>query len=250
MTIKERQQTSRRIFLKQLGGASGAAAIVPVATTGALLAGRADEAFAQGPALPSGQSLAGYLSLGPDEAAFVEAMVNVMCPADHLTPSGVDCGLAIYIDRQLAGGFGKGDRLYMHAPWKQGKPQLGYQLPLSPEQFFNVGVAAAQEACTKRFGKLFDMLAPAEADLFLQELATDKLHHPRVSLASWFNELVYPLFVQACFADPVYGGNRKKVFWKMVGYPGLPANHARDMVEFRGKPFPAAKDPKSIADFS
>ena len=31
---------------------------------------------------------------------------------------------------------------------------------------------------------------------------------------------VYPLFQQACFADPVYGGNRDKVFWKMIGYPG------------------------------
>jgi gluconate 2-dehydrogenase gamma chain len=250
MTIKERQQPSRRIFLKQLGGASGAAAFVPAATTGALLAGRTGEAFAQSPSLSAEPTLAGYLSLGPDEAAFVEAMVNVMCPADRLTPSGVDCGLALYIDRQLAGGFGKGDRLYMRGPFKRGKPQLGYQLPLGPEQFFKVGVAAAQEVCTKRFGKLFDLLAPADADTFLQELASDKLQHPRVSLASWFNELVYPLFVQACFADPVYGGNRNEVFWKMVGYPGLPANHARDMVEFRGKPYPAAKDPKSIADFS
>jgi gluconate 2-dehydrogenase gamma chain len=43
-------------------------------------------------------------------------MVNVMCPADALTPGGVDCGLAAYIDRQLAGGFGKGARLYMRGP--------------------------------------------------------------------------------------------------------------------------------------
>jgi gluconate 2-dehydrogenase gamma chain len=250
MTMKEEQQRARRIFLKQLGGASGAAALGPVAATGVVFAAGAGEAFAQAPALASDEGLVGYLSLGPDEAAFVEAMINVMCPADHLTPSGVDCGLATYIDRQLAGGFGKGDRLYMHAPWKRGKPQLGYQLPLRPEQFFKVGVAAAQEACAKRFGKFFDLLAPADADLFLQELADNKLHHPRISLADWFNELVYPLFVQACFADPVYGGNKDKIFWRMVGYPGLPANHARDMVEFRGKPYPAAKDPRSIADFS
>jgi hypothetical protein len=39
---------------------------------------------------------AGYLSFGPDEAGFVEALVNVMCPADDLTPNGVDCGLAVY----------------------------------------------------------------------------------------------------------------------------------------------------------
>jgi hypothetical protein len=30
-----------------------------------------------------------------EEAAFTEAMVNVMCPADSFTPNGVDCGLSI-----------------------------------------------------------------------------------------------------------------------------------------------------------
>jgi gluconate 2-dehydrogenase gamma chain len=250
MTFKERQETPRRIFLRRVGGASGAVALAPMAATGAVLAGSAGGAFAQAAPLPSEQEPTGYLSLGPEEAAFVEAMVNVMCPADQLTPSGVDCGLTVYIDRQLAGGFGKGDRLYMRGPWKWGKPQLGYQLPLAPEQFFKAGIAAAQEVCSKRFGKLFDLLAPADADAFLHELADDKLKHPRVPLASWFNELVYPLFVQACFADPVYGGNRDKVFWKAIGYPGLPANHARDMIAFRGKPYPAAKRPKAIADFS
>jgi gluconate 2-dehydrogenase gamma chain len=242
MSSKEPPANSRRIFLKQLGGTSGAVAL-------AGLAGAARDAHAQVPQ-PSDQTPAGYASLSPDEAAFVEAMVNVMCPADHLTPSGVDCGLAVYIDRQLAGGFGNGERLYMRGPWKRGKPQLGYQLPLKPEQFFKLGVTAAQDACTKKFGKPFDMLQPADADAFLQELASDKLKDPRISLASWFNELAYPLFIQACFADPMYGGNRNKVFWKVIGYPGLPANHARNVVEFRGKPFPGAKEPKSIADFS
>jgi hypothetical protein len=38
----------------------------------------------------------------------------------------------------------------------------------------------------------------------------------RVQLASWFNELVYPLFEQACFADPIYGGNVGKVFGRRL----------------------------------
>ena len=60
---------------------------------------------------------------------------------------------------------------------------------------------------------------------------------------------MYPLFVQACFSDPLYGGNYNKVFWKMLGYPGLPATHALDMVQFRGKPYPPAANPKSMLDF-
>jgi gluconate 2-dehydrogenase gamma chain len=223
---------------------------LPVATVVAeKRAARAETAGGNGaPNLPASE--AGYQSLSPDEAGFVEAMVNIMCPADGLTPSGVDCGLATYIDRQLAGGFGKGERLYMHGPWKQGKPQHGYQLPLTPEQFFKVGVAAANDATQKKFGRGFSDLEPADADAFLHDLADGKVTGASVPLGQWFNELVYPLFVQACFADPIYGGNVGKVFWKMIGYPGLPATHTHNMVEFRGKPYPGAQDPKSIADFS
>ena len=37
-----------------------------------------------------------------DEAAFVEVVVNALCPADHLTPDGVTAGLAAAIDAQLS----------------------------------------------------------------------------------------------------------------------------------------------------
>ena len=244
----------RRDVVKQIvtvaGSAPLSANMLGATAAASAVALQTDAASAQTPAASAPLPAAGYLCLGPDEAGFVEAFVNVMCPADELTPNGVDCGLATFIDRQLVGGYGQGENLYMHGPWKKGKPQFGYQLPLTPAQFFKAGIAAANAACQARFGKDFDMLAPADADTFLRDLAAGKVTDPRVTLGEWFNELAYPLFVQACFADPIYGGNNDKVFWRMIGYPGLPATHTRDMVDFRGKPFPGAKDPKSIADFS
>jgi gluconate 2-dehydrogenase gamma chain len=249
MADDESAGLGRRDVLKQFATIAGTAQLSPslIATVGASAAVTAAQAATPATAA---SAPAGYQSLSLDEAAFVEALVNVMCPADHLTPSGVDCGLAIYMDRQLAGGFGQGERLYMHGPWKKGKPQFGYQLPLTPEQFFKIGLAAANAACKTQFNKNFDALTPADADAFLVQLASGKVTDPRVPLGSWFNELVYPLFEQACYADPIYGGNADKVFWRMIGYPGLPATHQRDIVEYRGKPYPGAKDPKSIADFS
>jgi len=89
-----------------------------------------------------------------------------------------------------------------------------------------------------------------ETDAVLADIADGRVADERFSLSSWFNDIVYPLFVEACFADPMYGGNRNAVFWKMIGYPGLPANHAIDMVRYRGKPYPGAWSPKSIGDFS
>jgi gluconate 2-dehydrogenase gamma chain len=237
---------ARRVFMMKFAGATGALAV-------GVTSKAADEpaaAPAAGATAAPTEEAAGYQSFGPDEIAFVEAMVNVMCPADALTPSGVDCGLATYMDRQLAGAFGRGDRLYRQGPVRTGKPQYGYQLPLTPEQFFKEGVAAADAVSRQRFGKGFDELAPAQADAFLQEIGAGKVDGGRVPLGQWFNELVYPLFSQACFADPIYGGNQGRVFWKLIGYPGLPATHSQDIVTYRGKPFPGGANPKSIQDFS
>jgi gluconate 2-dehydrogenase gamma chain len=242
----------RRGFLRQVATLAGAAPLgVRVTGVAGLAAAAAPASVARAADAPlAAAPFIGYEFFSPNEAAFVEALVTVMCPADQYTPNGVDCGLANYIDRQLAGAFGQGEGRYMRGPWKEGKPQLGYQLPLTPAQFFRAGLAAAGDACTAKNGKPFDQLPPADANAFLQDLQAGKYADPRVPLARWFTELVYPLFLQACFADPMYGGNNNKVFWKLVGYPGLPATHTLDMVQYRGKPYPGAKDPKSIVDFS
>ena len=238
----------RRGFLRQVVGVGSA---LPLAGGIAMATPSSAQAQAQAAAAaPAATPLIGYVSFSQDEAAFVETMVGIMCPADAYTPSGIDCGLPIYIDRQLAGDFGRGSKRYMQGPWQQGRPQQGYQLPLTPEQYFKAGLAAANAACVARHGKPFDQVTPAEASAFLDDLGASRIVDATPPLGPWFNDLVYPLFAQACFADPIYGGNVGKVFWKMVGYPGLPATHTIDMVQFRGKPYPGSKDPKSIADFS
>ncbi|MEO6004848.1 MAG: gluconate 2-dehydrogenase subunit 3 family protein [Opitutus sp.] len=241
MNSERHAQQSRRDFLRTVALSAGVAS----------LPGTVRAADAVEPAqAPAALEATVYFSLGPDEAAFVEALVTVLCPADEYTPSGVDCGLAVFIDRQLAGAFGKGERLYLRGPWRSGRPEDGYQLPLTPEKFFKVGLAAANRACGQKHGQDFSALSAADADAFLQDVADGKFSQAEVALAEWFNELVYPLFTQACFADPLYGGNRDKVFWKMVGYPGLPAVNGVNMVKYRGKPFPGSRAPKSIEDFS
>jgi gluconate 2-dehydrogenase gamma chain len=231
-------ESSRREFIRNAAVASTLAAFSPVLQA------------APTEALPTEAPAPGYLSFGSDTAAFVEALVDVMCPADEFTPRGVDDGLAIFIDRQLAGAYGRGERLYLRGPWRPGLPQDGYQLPMTPEQHFKAGVTEANEACRQQHGRAFAELGVPAADAFLLALSEGKVAGGRLALAEWFNELVYPLFIQACFADPIYGGNRNKVFWRMIGYPGLPAVNGLNMAKYRGQPFPGARNPKSIQDFS
>jgi len=232
---------TRRKFL-EAAGLAGASSLASTSVPAAIAAG--DELKSAVPAsIP-------YESLGPNEATFVEALVNIMCPADEYSPDGVECGLAVYIDRQLAGSYGKGAGRYQNAPFRTGKPECGLQMPLTPEQYFKAGIAAANAVCIRDRGKFFAELAPADAEQFLIEMQGDRVQIEGLSLGTWFNEMVYRLFVEACFADPMYGGNRDAVFWKMIGYPGLPATHALDVVRYRGKSYPGGKNPKSIADFT
>ena len=91
----------RRDFLKGavVGGAAAATTSVAITSPNAQAAPQPTAAV---PANP------GYAFLNLDEAAFVEALVDHMVPADELTPKGTDIGINIYIDRALAGGWGKG----------------------------------------------------------------------------------------------------------------------------------------------
>jgi gluconate 2-dehydrogenase gamma chain len=63
-----------------------------------------------------------------------------------------------------------------------------------------------------------------------------------------FFEALYQSAMEGFFADPIYGGNRNKVSWRMVGYPGLPASYGTKAAAYRGKKL--AIEPKSIADFT
>ncbi|MBJ2154595.1 gluconate 2-dehydrogenase subunit 3 family protein [Variovorax sp. IB41] len=245
MSIHGKEPSARRLFLRKIGGASGAALAAP-----ALLGGFAASSTSAQSVSASPSRASGYLSLGPQEVACVEALVNLMCPADALTPNGVDCGLHVYIDRQLAGAWGRGDQLYRQGPWRPGKPQHGYQSPLTPEEHFKAGIAMLRHEAEQRTGKAIEQLDAPRLDALLQEVAAGRMDNERYALGAWFNDLFYPLFAQACFADPIYGGNRDKAFWRAIGFPGLPAFHGRNVVEFRGRAVPAASKPQSIEDFS
>ncbi len=187
------------------------------------------------------------LTLTATEAAFLSAAYDTFIPADRLSPSGTDCGLVAFIDRQLAGAWGGGAKLYRGGPFIKGTREQGYQLSLTPREFFAAGIKATNAWTRKAYGKDFDRLAPPERDAALKAMDAGKAELPEIDGKQFF-EMLYASAMEGFFADPIYGGNRDKVSWRMVGYPGLPATYASKALEYRGKKI--VLEPQSIADFS
>ena len=226
----------RRDFLKS-AVVGGAATAVPN-----MLPQSAQAQTAAPPSAP------GYAFLNTDEAAFVETLVDHMVPADELTAKGTDIGINIFIDRAPGGAWGKGDRLYMQGPWKPGVPSQGYQLPLTPAQLYRAGIEATNAYCTKTYSKSFDRLTEAQREEVLIGLSTAKITFDSGLPVRVFWATLYQSVMEGMFSDPIYGGNRNKAGWKLIGFPGVIAVHREDIVKYRDKEFPNV--PLGIADLS
>jgi gluconate 2-dehydrogenase gamma chain len=240
---KNDQGLDRRDFLRSAAAGGVVAAGTAIAAT--------EPAQAEQPAAAAktdAPTAVGYTFLDLDEAAFVEALVDHMVPADELTPKGTDLGINIYIDRALAGAWGKGDRLYMQGPWKPGVPSQGYQLPLTPAQLYRAGIAATNAHCSKTYGKSFDRLNEQQREEVLTGLSTAKISFDSGLPVRVFWSTLYQTVIEGMFSDPIYGGNRDKAGWRMIGFPGAIAVHRDHVEKYRGKPFP--NTPLSIADMS
>jgi len=230
---------ARRNFLLSAGGAV-AAGLTPGAPAEAQQANAAAQSTAASEPQP-------HLTLTDAEAAFFSAAVDTMIPADELTPSGSDCGIVTFIDRQLASAWGGGAKMYRNGPFRKAAPEYGYQLPLTPRQFFTAGIAATNAWTRKTHGKDFDRLAVKEREDALKALEQGKAELGEFDGKQFFEALLQ-ITMQGFFADPIYGGNRNKVAWRMVGFPGLPATYANLIEAYREKRYVA--EPQSIADFS
>lgn len=232
---------SRRIFLK----AGSAAAVIPAAVGAAAAAPNpphdAGHAAGASPAQQQGAQKATYLFFTAGEAAFMEAAVDRLIPPDDLGPGANEAGVVAYIDRQLAGAWGAGERLYRSGPWQQGTPSQGYQLPFTPAELFRNALRGIGQQGQK--GTPFEKMPGNEQDAFLTRLqnGTDDLEGVPAKV---FFESLLALTVEGYFSDPAYGGNRGARSWAMVGFPGAYGNYY-DLVDKHGIHFDLP--PRSLA---
>ncbi len=159
---------TRRFMLKATG-AIGASLVSAGSCVAAATAPESD-ASSSGRAGPNAQ-LTTYLFLNSDEASFVEAAVARLIPDDDQWPGALKAGVPNYIDKQLAGAWGVGERLYRSGPWRPGTPSQGYQLPFTPAELFRTAIDAINKDLAQA-GTPFSTMSSEQQDAYLAGLET------------------------------------------------------------------------------
>ncbi len=184
---------------------------------------------------PEAVTPGGWKYFTSQEAATVEAFVDRLIPTDDLSPGGKDCGCAVYIDRQLAGPYGRFEGYYMSGPFQQGTKQQGPQSATTPAMQYRQALAALDKACRDKYaGRAFADLADGQKDDVIKGLEDGSLKLDGADSQDFF-KLILKDTQTGFLADPIYGGNKDMASWKMIGFPGAHYDY-RDWIDRHNKP--------------
>jgi gluconate 2-dehydrogenase gamma chain len=217
--------------------AAGVAGAVPVATSAATFQGEMPwKGGAQAPqSRPAGDNR--YIFFTDAEAAFVEAASDRMIPDDELGAGAVKAGVPEFIDRQLAGEFGQGARWYLQGPWPKGQDTQGYQSRLTPAALYRASIRAIDDGVGRHFrGKNFSHLAASDQDAVLAKLESGEFKLGQIDSKTFFDMFLQNV-IEGFWSDPIYGGNREMVGWKLIGFPGARYDQ-RPFVSKHGQRYP------------
>jgi gluconate 2-dehydrogenase gamma chain len=152
------------------------------------------------------------------EALIVAAATSRIFPSDDAGPGAREAGVAIYIDKQLAGPWGRDRHRYTEGPFEENAPaEFGYQGKATPQQIYRQGLKDLTG---------FDRLAPAERDQKLKQIES-----------TLFFSLLRQNTIEGMFCDPVHSGNVDMVGWQLIGYPGPRMSNYDDVDKHFGEAF-------------
>lgn len=159
------------------------------------------------------------------QARTVQAAAERIFPSDENGPGATEAGVVIYIDRQLAGPYGRDAWRYTKEPWLTDTgPGYGYQGRENPRQIYAAGIASLPADFAELDAERQDELLTGIED-------------------TMFFDLLKRHTVEGMFCDPLHGGNADLIGWQLLGFPG-PVFSYRDEIENYGTPYRA--EPKSL----
>jgi gluconate 2-dehydrogenase gamma chain len=152
------------------------------------------------------------------QASVVAAAAARIFPGDESGPGANEAGVVIYIDRQLAGPYGRDRYRYTQPPFEAGTPEQGYQGRSSPRQIYRAGVS--------QLGDSFAKIKPDAQDAALRKIEN-----------TIFFRLLREHTIEGMFCDPMHGGNAGTIGWQLIGFPGPYMSWADEIDKHYGKAF-------------
>jgi gluconate 2-dehydrogenase gamma chain len=116
---------------------------------------------------------------------------------------------------------------------------------MTPSELMRNGILDVNAKVREKYTVTFDALSNEDRVAVLTQLERRELELPTVPVAIFFN-LLYDLTMQGYFSDPLYGGNKGKASWKMIGFPGIGGMYADKIEAYRNKRY--MTEPMSIQD--
>jgi len=151
------------------------------------------------------------------EALIVAAAASRIFPSDESGPGAQEAGVAIFIDRQLAGSYGHDRFRYTQPPFEDARRELGYQGSATPRQIYREGLKGLQG---------FHLLDPAAQDEALRKIESTP-----------FFSLLRQNTIEGMFCDPLHGGNADMIGWQLLGFPGPRMSNFNEIEKYYGKAF-------------
>lgn len=152
------------------------------------------------------------------EALIVTAAVSRIFPTDDSAPGAQEAAVAIYIDRQLAGPWGRDRHRYTQPPFDENAPpEFGYQGQATPCEIYRAGLKTLAG---------FHFLSADQQDTTLRKIETSR-----------FFSLLRRNTIEGLFCDPLHGGNSNLIGWQLLGFPGPRMNNSDDIEKHYGEAF-------------
>jgi gluconate 2-dehydrogenase gamma chain len=260
-----RPRVSRRGVL--LGGASAAGSLA----AGALARPGALAQDATPMASPAPHDMAGMAAAAPTNEGFtyfvpyqakiIRAAAARLIPTDDLGPGAEEAGVVYFIDRELASTKAYRGPAYQQGPFLDGAMTQGDQSALSMADRFRLGLEGMETYAQRLYGAGFASLTAEQQDRILSDMEQGKPDtFDRTALrsspfapassgteaieqglepgegAKAFFDLLLTYTMGGYFADPVHGGNRDMVGWKLIGFPGAHLSYSDQILNY-GQPF-------------
>ena len=159
------------------------------------------------------------------QASVIQAACARIFPSDEAGPGATEAGVVIYIDRQLAGPYGRDKYRYTKGPWMESVSGYGYQGKESPRETYRAGI--------RTLGDDFAELNPDQQDQRLQSIEQSR-----------FFQLLRIHTIEGMFCDPLHGGNANLIGWRLIGFPGPVMGYRNEIDKYYGRPYRPA--PRSL----